>query len=160
MLRFANCCKVAQWLIWVTEYGCRLPGLPRLPRLPPAFFYGENAFNNIYIIKLLYIAQFQKKNTRGVTEVTAVTRATEGYWGWLRCLLRRVIGASGYSGYQGYRGYLLPFFMGKMLLIILYIIKLLYIAQFQKKKHTWGNRGNQRLPKATETDWAAYSGGW
>ena len=78
MLRFANCCKVAQWLIWVTEYGCWLPRLPGLPRLPPAFFYGENAFNNInYIIKLLYIAQFPKINTRWVTEVTAVTRDTE-----------------------------------------------------------------------------------
>ena len=72
MLRFANCCKVAQWLIWVTEYGCWLLGLPRLP---PAFFYRENAFNNI-IIKLLYIPQFQKINTRGVTEVTAVTGVT------------------------------------------------------------------------------------
>ena len=28
-------------------WGCRLPRLPGLPRLPPAFFYGENAFNNI-----------------------------------------------------------------------------------------------------------------
>ena len=74
MLRFAICCEVAQWLIWVTEYGRRLPGLPRLPRLPPAFFYRENAFNNINIIKLLYIAQFQKKNTRWVTGVTEVTR--------------------------------------------------------------------------------------
>ena len=27
--------------------GFRLPGLPGLPRLPLAFFYGENAFNNI-----------------------------------------------------------------------------------------------------------------
>ena len=51
------------------DWGCRLPGLPRLP---PAFFYRENAFNNI-IIKLLYIPQFQKKNTRWVTEVTEVT---------------------------------------------------------------------------------------
>ena len=41
--------------------------------------------------------------------------------------------AAGYPGYPGYRGYLLPFFMGKMLLIIYYIIKLLYIAQFSKK---------------------------
>ena len=40
--------------------------------------------------------------------------------------------ASGYSGYPGYPGYLLPFFIGKMLLIIYNIIKLLYIAQFQK----------------------------
>ena len=41
--------------------------------------------------------------------------------------------ASGYSGYPGYPGYLLPFFIGKMLLIIYNIIKLLYIAQFKKK---------------------------
>ena len=76
MLRFAICCEVAQWLIRVIEYGRRLPGLPRLP---PAFFYVENAFNNInYIIKLLYIPQFQKKNTRWVTEVTEVTRGSEG----------------------------------------------------------------------------------
>ena len=70
MLRFAICCEVAKWLIRVIEYGRRLP---RLPGLPPAFFYGENAFNNIHIIKLLYIPQFQKKNTSWVTEVTAVT---------------------------------------------------------------------------------------
>ena len=55
MLRFAICCEVAKWLIRVIEYG------RRLPQLPPAFFYGENAFNNMYIIKLLYIPQFQKK---------------------------------------------------------------------------------------------------
>ena len=55
---------------------------------------------------------------------------------------RRVIGASGYPGYPGYPGYLLPFFMGKMLLIIYNIIKLLYIPQFQKK-NTLGNRGNR-----------------
>ena len=79
MLRFANCCKVAQWLIWVTEYGCWLLGLLRLPRLPPAFFMGKPLLIIYNIIKLLYIAQFQKKNTRGVTEVTAVTGATEGY---------------------------------------------------------------------------------
>ena len=60
------------------DWGFRLPRLPGLPRLPPAFFYRENAFNNIYIIKLLYIPQFSKKNTRGVTEVTAVTEVTGG----------------------------------------------------------------------------------
>ena len=48
-----------------------------------------------------------------------------------------MIGAAGYSGYPGYPGYLLPFFMGKMLLIIYNIIKLLYIAQFQKKNTRW-----------------------
>ena len=37
------------------------------------------------------------------------------------------------SGYPGYPGYLLPFFMGKMLLIIYNIIKLLYIPQFSEK---------------------------
>ena len=77
MLRFAVCCKVAQWLIWVTEYGCRLLGLPGLPRLPPAFFIGKMLLIIYYIIKLLYIAQFPKKNTRWVTEVTAVTRDTK-----------------------------------------------------------------------------------
>ena len=55
MLRFAICCEVAQWLNLVTEYGRRLPGLPRLPRLPPAFFYRENAFNNIGILLNSYI---------------------------------------------------------------------------------------------------------
>ena len=77
MLRFANCCKVAQWLIWVTEYGRRLLGLLRLP---PAFFMGKMLLIILNIIKLLYIAQFPKINTRWVTEVTAVTavtRATE-----------------------------------------------------------------------------------
>ena len=44
---------------------------------------------------------------------------------------------AGYSGYPGYPGYLLPFFIGKMLLIIYNIIKLLYIAQFQKKNTRW-----------------------
>ena len=78
MLRFANCCKVAQWLIWVTEYGCRLLGLPGLPRLPPTFFIGKMLLIIYNIIKLLYIAQFQKINTRWVTEVTAVTRDSEG----------------------------------------------------------------------------------
>ena len=77
MLRFANCCKVAQWLIWVTEYGCWLPRLPGLPGLPPAFFMGKMLLIIYNIIKLLYIAQFQKKNTRWVTGVTAVTKATE-----------------------------------------------------------------------------------
>ena len=62
-------------------------GLPVTPvtRVTPVtscLFYGEKAFNNIlyYIIKLLYIAQFSKKNTRGVTgvtEVTGDTRTTE-----------------------------------------------------------------------------------
>ena len=33
----------------------------------------------IYIIKLLYIAQFPKINTRGVTAVTEVTEDTKGY---------------------------------------------------------------------------------
>ena len=46
-------------------------------------------------------------------------------------------GYRGYPGYQGYRGYLLPFFMGKMLLIIYYIIKLLYIPQFSEKNTRW-----------------------
>ena len=45
--------------------------------------------------------------------------------------------AAGYSGYSGYPGYLLPFFMGKMLLIIYNIIKLLYIAQFPKINTRW-----------------------
>ena len=37
------------------NWGCRLPRLPGLPRLPPAFFYGENAFNNILILLNSYI---------------------------------------------------------------------------------------------------------
>ena len=45
--------------------------------------------------------------------------------------------ASGYRGYPGYPGYLLLFFIGKMLLIIYNIIKLLYIPQFQKKNTRW-----------------------
>ena len=45
--------------------------------------------------------------------------------------------AAGYRGYPGYPGYLLPFFIGKMFLIIYYIIKRLYIAQFQKKNTRW-----------------------
>ena len=45
--------------------------------------------------------------------------------------------AAGYRGYPGYPGYLLPFFIGKMLLIIYNIIKLLYIPQFQKKNTRW-----------------------
>ena len=41
-------------------------------------------------------------------------------------------------GYPGYPGYLLPFFMGEIFLIIyIYIIKLLYIPQFQKKNTRW-----------------------
>ena len=49
----------------------------RVTSVTSCLFYGENAFNNIYIIKLLYIPQFSKKNTRWVTAVTEVTRATE-----------------------------------------------------------------------------------
>ena len=92
---------------------------------------------DIYYLILLnfYIYHNFRKNTRWVTEVTEVTRA------WLSCLPNR-LNASGYRGYPGYPGYLLPFFMGKMLLIIYNIIKLLYIPQFQKK-NTWGNRGNR-----------------
>ena len=57
------------------DWGFRLPGLPRLPRLPLAFFYGEKAFNNIKILLNSYIYHnFQKKNTRWVTAVTEVTR--------------------------------------------------------------------------------------
>ena len=37
------------------------------------------------------------------------------------------------AGYRGYPGYLLPFFIGKILLIN--FIKLLYIAHFSKKTH-------------------------
>ena len=59
------------------DWGCRLLGLPGLPRLPPAFFIGKMLLI-IYIIKLLYIAQFQKINIRGVTEVTGVTAVTGG----------------------------------------------------------------------------------
>ena len=44
----------------------------------------------------------------------------------MSCLLRR-LHASGYRGYPGYPGYLLPFFMGKMLLIIYYILLNFYI---------------------------------
>ena len=45
------------------------------------------------------------------------------------------------SGYRGYPGYLLPFFMGKMVLIIyIYIIKLLYIPHFSEKNTRWVTR--------------------
>ena len=54
--------------------------------------------------------------------------------------------ASGYSGYPGYPGYLLPFFIGKMLLIIYNIIKLLYIPQFQKIN----TRGVTEVTEVTE----------
>ena len=56
------------------DWGFRLPRLPGLPRLPPAFFMGKMLLIIYNIIKILYIPQFSKKNTRGVTEVTAVTR--------------------------------------------------------------------------------------
>ena len=51
--------------------------------------------------------------------------------------------ASGYRGYPGYPGYLLPFFMGKMLLIIFNILLNSYIYHNFRKKHTLGNRGNR-----------------
>ena len=45
------------------NWGCRLP---RLPRLPPAFFYVENAFNNIcYYYTPIYTTIFRKKHTLG-----------------------------------------------------------------------------------------------
>ena len=54
----------------------------RVTRVTPVtsclFFIGKMLLIIYNIIKLLYIAQFPKKNTRGVTEVTGVTGVTRG----------------------------------------------------------------------------------
>ena len=70
--------RLIKLLTQEADWGCRLPRLPGLPRLPPAFFMGKMLLIIYNIIKLLYIAQFSKKNTRGVTEVTEVTGVTRG----------------------------------------------------------------------------------
>ena len=85
----------------------------------------------------LYLCQFcgvhradNKPNSIKCCDLLIVAKQRNGLSGLLNM-------AAGYSGYPGYSGYLLPFFIGKMLLIIYNIIKLLYIAQFQKKNTRW-----------------------
>ena len=65
--------EVTRVLIELLNQEAECVRLPGLPRLPPAFFYGENGFNNIILLNFYIYHNFRKK-TRWVTGVTEVTR--------------------------------------------------------------------------------------